>query len=132
MAGSLGAIALDLKIYWFIFEGASVASVFTDPVSALSLLIGFVALSALGCLGGMFFILPFLRPLFSKFNGSSIDVGDEVIVLSGPKKGAIVKVYDIIIGQGGWRLVRLDFGPEFKRDDFFEFYSIYKIRKNNE
>ena len=105
--------------------------VFTDLVTAICFIVFLLANGCLGMFGGMLFIWPFLRPLFSSINASSVSIGDEVMVLSGSSKGMIAKVSEFVIGQGGWKLARLDCVSNVSGDSIFEVYSIFKIGRTS-
>ncbi len=78
---------------------------------------------------GMFCFWPVVRPLCSRYNGAPFRVGDRVRILAGPRKGAVAEVYETPVGQGGWKLVRLDLGPERRATygDLFEQYSVLRM-----
>ena len=89
-----------------------------------------VASTGLGFFLGMFTCWPWVRPICSKINGAPLKVGDYVQILSGTYKGTKAQVYEIVTGQGGWELVRLDLGSgaSEKFNDIFETYAVFKIK----
>ena len=132
VACSLGAIALNVCFHRADFSGDFLFFVITDAFVTLCLIVSLVANVCLGMFGGMLLFWPFLRPLFSKINASSISIGDKVMVLSGPNKGMIGQVCEFVIGQGGWRLARIDFGVDLGGIKVFEIYSVFKFRKHSQ
>ena len=74
----------------------------------------------------MFLCWPFVRPICSRVNGAPYNVGDRVVILSGPQKGQTGDVCKIIRGQGGWNLAVLNSG------DIFEEYALLKINSNHD
>lgn len=78
---------------------------------------------------GMLTCWPLVRVVCSRYNGAPLQVGDRVMILSGPQKGRIGEVYQITTGQGGWDLAKLDLGQEIGEIfmDIFEEYAVMKI-----
>jgi hypothetical protein len=126
----LGACALNAGIVAYISRGLILSSVVSDWKTLLLLLLALIPSTLLGYLVGMFSYWPLVRIFCSKCNAAPLKVGDQVMVLKGPQKGSIAKVYQIIVGQGGWHLARLDFGQErqTKFTDIFEEYAVLKIK----
>ncbi len=57
--------------------------------------------SLLGFFLGMFTCWPWIRVICSRFNSAPLQIGDRVLILSGPQKGTTAEVYEITVGQGG-------------------------------
>jgi hypothetical protein len=127
--------AYPAVISWII--GASVLIGLVVPsISAASdlrgtafLFLAFVSAIGLGFFLGMFTCWPWVRPICSKINGAPLKIGDRVLILSRRYRGTTAEVYEIITGQGGWDLARLDLGSarRAKSTDIFELYSVVKI-----
>jgi hypothetical protein len=125
----LGACALAGAIFILLSREVGLASILSDLRAALFLTFGLFLATLLGYFVGMFTCWPFIRPICSRVNGAPFKIGDHVLVLSGPEQGQTAEVYEITVGQGGWNLVRLDFGEERRKSfrDIFEEYSLLRI-----
>ncbi len=126
---ALGACALDATLFILLSQGVGLAAYFSDWQATLLVALGLIPATFLGYFVGMFTCWPFIRPICSQLNGAPFRIGDHVLVLSGPEKGQTAEVYEITVGQGGWNLVRLDFGEERRNSfrDIFEEYSLLKM-----
>ena len=93
------------------------------------LMTGLLATTGLGYFFGMFTLWPLIRWNCCRYNGAPLSVGDEVVVLLGPKKGQCALVEEMMAWQGGWKIARLagvandgDLAPAL-----FEEYSLMRI-----
>ena len=88
----------------------------------------FIPLTLLSYFIGMFTIWPAVRKKCSSVNGSPLRVGDRVKVLKGEHKGKSTIVYEILSGQGGWDMARIDLGSDSKNTfkDSREQYELFK------
>jgi KOW motif len=129
IAWVLGALVLNVLVIGSIIHETSF-SIISDWKTDLLLMLAAVLISGFGLYAGLFACGPFIFIVCKKFNGAPLKVGDHVIILAGPQKGATAKVYEIITGQGGQKLARLDLGDERaeKFRDIFEQYSVLKIQ----
>ncbi|HTR42970.1 MAG TPA: hypothetical protein VMH87_15255 [Pseudomonadales bacterium] len=127
----LGALVLNILVIGSIIHDTSF-SIISDWKMDLLLILAMVPISGLGLYLGIFLCGPFIFIACRKFNGAPLEVGARVIILSGPQKGAVAKVYEMTIGQGGQKLARLDLGDERAKTfrDIFDQYSVLKIRGN--
>lgn len=126
----LGACAMDSAIIALLSDAVSLTDIASDWRATLFLALTLVPATLLGYIVGMFTCWPLMRVICSKFNGAPLEIGDHVMILAGPQKGNRAEVYEIIVGQGGWDLARLDLGPENKDHftDIFEEYCLLKIK----
>lgn len=129
----LGACALNAVLIGSLLGEVPLRTIITDWQVMQLLLIAFIPSTLLGYFLGMFTCWPLIRVICSRINGAPLQPGDEVMILSGPDKGIIAKVYEITRGQGGWELARLDLGIERKKrlGDLYEEYSLLKIRRSD-
>lgn len=125
----IGACVLDALVLTLPSNGVRLTSMASDWQGMAFLLLAIVAGTGLGFFLGMFTCWPWIRPIYSRFNGAPLKTGDRVLVLAGPHKGTTAQVYEITTGQGGWDLARLDLGPAHrdKFTDIVEEYSVLKI-----
>jgi hypothetical protein len=125
----LGASVLNVLVIGSIIREISFSAVISDWEMVLLLILAVVPISGFGFYLGMFTCWLPVRIFCSRYNGAPLKVGDQVHILSGPQKGAVANVYEIITGQGGWELARLDLGAERAKKfrDIFEQYSVLKI-----
>jgi len=120
-----------MAIVAVISHGVSLCAVVSDWQTTPLLALALVPTTLLGYFIGMIACWPLLRVICSRQNGAPLRSGDRVMILSGPHKGGVAKVREIIVGQGGWELARLDLGQEGKESaaDVFDEYSLLKIAK---
>jgi hypothetical protein len=125
----LGACALDAVILILFSREVGLVSLLSDFQAASFAVLGLIPATLLGYFVGMFTCWPFIRPICSRVNGAPFKVGDHVLILSGAEKRQTAEVYEITVGQGGWNLVRLEFGDERRKTfrDIFEEYSLFRI-----
>ena len=125
----LGACALDTAAIYLLTKEAPLSAFAADWQALLWLVVALIPTSLLGFLLGIFTCWPLVRPICSRINGAPLEIGDQVLILSGPKKGDVAEVYEISLGQGRWSLARLNLGPECKKHfrDIYEQYSLLKI-----
>jgi hypothetical protein len=126
----IGACVLDVGIVVaLISPDSSLSTIVSDWQTILLLLWILIPSTGLGFFLGMFTCWPLVRVICSRYNGAPLKVGDHVLILTGPDKGKISEVWEITIGQGGWKLARLNLGEEPSRKfrDIFEEYSLLKI-----
>ena len=129
VAGGLGAGGLNIAvIYLLISQGGGVAVLFHSDV-ILPLAVAFIPTTLLGCIVGLFTCWPLTRSVCSKFNGAPFRMGDIVLILSGPHKGKVTKVYETSVGQGGCSLVSVELGLKSPTDysDLFQDYAVLRI-----
>ena len=115
----------------------SIAEVASSPQSLLRwdiiLLLAFALVpgTLLGLFLGLFACSPIVIFVCRRLNGAPYVVGDKVLVLTGPHRGAVATVYGITTGQGGEPLLRLDLGPrqEPNHRELFEDVSVLRIRE---
>jgi hypothetical protein len=126
----LGACGIDVPLMVSILRGGSLRAIVADWQVMLVVVLVLIPASGLGLIIGMFTCWPWMRIICSRYNAAPLKVGDHVMILSGPQKGKIVRVYEITVGQGGWELARLDLSAESNKDfrDIFEEYSVLKLK----
>lgn len=128
----VGAIILDAALLAVVFTNASLHAIATDGRGMFCLGAALFAATLLGFFLGMFTCWPVIRFACSRHNGGALRAGDEVLILTGPHRGKRTRVYEMIVGQGGWSLARLNLGSSAQRHHtyIFEVYSLLNIRKN--
>lgn len=112
---------------WLYHEGAFPV-VFTEMNSFLCLVVAFVSLAGLGFFAGAFTTLWFVMWICRRINGAPFKVGDHATILTGPKKGTTANIYELVRGQGGDLIPRLDLGPEARKQnlDLFSDYTLLR------
>jgi len=128
----LGACALDAVMIRWLMDEAPLRAIVADWHTMLYLLAALIPATLLGSLFGMLTFWPLVRVVCSKINGAPLKPGDQVMVLTGPHRGAVAEVYGITRGQGGWELARLDLGIEERESfrDIYEEYSLLRIKRS--
>ena len=103
-------------------------AVFTELTPCLLLLLAYACLSGLGFFAGTFTAFWLVVRVCSFINGAPFAVGDYATILTGPRVGTTARVYELITGQGGNLLPRLDLGADVaaKYLDIFEDYSLLR------
>ena len=110
------------------FCSESVFEEFTNFSFFACLLVAYACLSGLGFFAGAFTLLWLVLRVCRYVNGAPFKVGDYVTVLTGPHAGTVARVDEIIVGQGGGLLPRLELGPDAaaQHSDIFEDYAILR------
>jgi len=64
-----------------------------------------------------------------RLNGAPHEIGESVMVLSGPYSGRVTTIYEIPEGQGGQPVPKVDLGAEAqqKYHDIFEEYALLRM-----
>ena len=129
----LGTVALGTWAVAIVAGGLSQAAVLLEPEVLLRLALVAVLLPLAGLFMGAFARLP-IAWLCARYNGAPFQVGDVVRIMAGPRKGTVAEVYEIAIGQGNERLLRLDLGPEERASygDLFGEYSVLRMPKDGQ
>ena len=93
------------------------------------LLLCYAATSGLGFFAGAFFVSWIVLPICRRANGAPHEVGERVVILSGPHSGESGSIRNFTIGQGGQRLARVELGDEARQRfiDFLEDYEVFRI-----
>jgi hypothetical protein len=130
----LGAAVLDTAVISSVAGDLSNPAVLLRPTVLLCLTLATVSATILGYFLGMFTCWPLARVVCSRLNGAPFRIGDTVLILSGPRKGTMTRVYDTCVGQGGWNLLKLELEPQDRTDysDIFEEYSVLRICRTEE
>ena len=126
----IGACVLNALMLTLLSNGVRLAEIASDSEGFLLLVLAVFATTLLGFCLGMLTCWPLVRSVCSKFNRDPLRIGDHVLILSGPHRGTAAEVYEIVTGQGGWDLARLNLGQEpiEKFTDIYEEYSVLKIK----
>jgi hypothetical protein len=100
-----------------------------DWSSVALLLLCYACTSGLGFFVGVFFISWYVEPRCRRFNGAPHEVGERVVVLSGPYSGREAVIDEISRGQGGQPVPRVDLGREVRESfgDLFDEYALLRI-----
>ena len=87
------------------------------------------AIIALICLIPAAMIYMPVAAVCARYNGAPFRLGDQVRVLAGKHRGKVATVDEISRGQGGWPLVRLALGEEYRPAfrDLFEECKLLRI-----
>ncbi len=104
---------------------------FNNVMSTLNLLLCYAATLGLGFFIGGVFISWIVLPICRRFNGAPHEVGENVIVLSGPYAGRVGIIYAIAIGQGGQPLPRVELGDK-ERENFANMFKDYALLRISE
>lgn len=91
-----------------------------------SLVLCYAATSGLGFYAALFTVFWLIVAVGERINGALHEVGESVLVLSGSRAGQVSTIYDIIIGQGGQPLPRVDLGAE-AREKGLDIYAQYQL-----
>jgi hypothetical protein len=100
-----------------------------DSTTIPILLMGYAGTSGLGYFVGVFFVSWIILPICRKLNGTPHEVGESVVILSGPHAGKTGRICEVATGQGGARLPRVDLGGQTQKryGDLFEDYELLGI-----
>jgi len=92
-------------------------------------LLSYVATSGLGYFAGMFSVGWLVFAITGRLNGAPHEIGESVMVLSGPYSGRVTTIYEIPEGQGGQPVPKVDLGAEAqqKYHDIFEEYALLRM-----
>lgn len=116
ICASLGAcIAVSFYLWLMVAEGALTS----DPWTILWVGMGAIPIGAAGGIVGIILLWGIvLGPVASKVQGWPFGIGEEVVILTGTRKGTIARVYEIWTERGE---VRLELGDNAKRavDDVY-------------
>ena len=129
----LGACALNAAVFGSICHGVSLSAVVFDWQTILLLVWIFIPTTLLGYFLALFTCLPMLfMVICRRYNGAPFKAGDQVMILSGPQKGKIARVYEMTVGQAGQKLARVDLGQGYQNNftDIFEEYALFKIKSD--
>src|SRR5260221_9103079 len=120
----LGTLMLWIPVTVALHHEGTFPYVFTDITSALYLLLALACLSGLGFFAGAFSVLWLVIRVCRHINGAPFIVGDHLTILTGRRTGTVARVYELICGQGGGLLPRLDLGTE-ARDKYLDIFDDY-------
>jgi hypothetical protein len=124
----LGTCALWIPVSISLHHEGAFPAVFSEFTSVLYLLFGYACLSGLGFFAGGFTMYWLVVRVCRHINGAPFTEGDFVTVITGSRSGTEARVYEMIRGQGGNLLPRLDIGDEerTKYRDIFEDYNLLR------
>ena len=93
------------------------------------LLFCYAATSGLGFFAGAVFVSWIVFPICRRLNGAPHEVGERVVVLSGPHSGRAGSIYTVTTGQGGQPLPRVELGAKARErfGDLFDDYALLRI-----
>lgn len=128
----IGAAALIGSLLRVLSKEVPLKYVFADWVSAGLFALAAIPFALLGLFVGGFFAWPFVRPLCSRINGGPLRIGDAVVILCGPDRGRLAKVYETPTGQGGWQLacVTVEDEDAASENGIYETYQLLKTNAN--
>lgn len=79
--------------------------------------------------GYLIFCIPIYEICY-RINGAPLLPGDQIVILSGPHKGALTTVCEITLGQGGQELEVVDLGGE--RKDIFDEVKLLRTKRSEQ
>ena len=127
----LGTLAFWIPVTVCFLHGGVFDLVATDWSILLMMLFGYAGTSGLGFFAGVFFGAWLILPLCRRLNGAPHEVGECVMILSGPRTGTEGHVCGISKGQGGQLLPHVKLGEEAgdKYRGMFEEYELLRRSK---
>jgi hypothetical protein len=99
---------------------------FSDWFRLLALLLFYAMTSGLAFFAGAFCLSSLILRLCRRFNGAPHEIGERVLILSGPRSGTSGVARNIVKGQGGQPVVVVDIGNA-AGGGFFEEYEALRL-----
>ena len=125
----MGTIGLWIAITLLFWDSGVFQSLTTDWSMILLVLISYAATSGLGFFLGGIGISWLVFAIARRVNGAPHEIGESVMILSGPYSGRVTTIYEIPRGQGGQSVLKVDLGAEAKQkyQDIFEEYALLRM-----
>jgi len=129
----IGTIGLWIPVTILFLDSGVFKSLTADWSIILLVLLSYAATSGLGFFVAIFSIGLFVGAIAARLNGAPHQIGEPVIVLSGPYAGRVATIYEISKGQGGQPVPRVDLGAEAKEKyhDVFDEYCLLRLPSQN-
>lgn len=129
----IGALIIDLVLLSFVFSQVSIPIILEDWWNLMLIFWGLLIFAGLGSVVGIMALYFPVMDFCCWVNGAPHAIGDSVLILTGPKKAQITKIYKISQNQGGggsWIIAHLDLGEDAKRTfgDIFELPALFNMR----
>jgi len=122
----ISAVLLNGLFAILLLMNASASAVYFETRVIVHILLACIPLTLLGWFVSAFFLWPTVRRICVAVNGGSLSLNESVQVLRGKHKNQILKIYELIHGQDGNPLLRLDLGAD-KKDKYFDLFEEYEI-----
>ena len=125
----IGALGIWIPLSIHLAQSGAFRTLLDDWSTIPLLLLCYAATCGLGFFAGVFFISWIVLPVCRRFNGAPHQVGDRVVVLSGPHAGKTGSIRTLATGQGGKPLLRVEFGEKTRESlgDLFEDYALLTL-----
>jgi hypothetical protein len=125
----LGTLAIWTPLSFEFARSGALGMLWDSWTTIPLLLFCYAATSGLGFFAGVFLVSWIILPVCRRFNGAPHEVGERVVILSGPHSGKTGHIYAVATGQGGEPLPRIDLGDKARQGfgDLFEDYTLLKI-----
>ena len=125
----IGTLALWIPVSLLFLESGVFDVIFTHPKVLFAVVLSYATTSGLGFFAGSFSFFWLVIGLARRVNGAPHEVGESVLVLSGPFSGRVSTIYNTSIGQGGQPIQRVDLGAEAKENysDTFDEWSLLRL-----
>jgi len=105
---------------------ASASAVYFETRVIVHIFLACIPLTLLGWFVSAFFLWPTVRRICVAVNGGSLSLNESVQVLREKHKNQILKIYELIHGQDGNPLLRIDLGAD-KKDKHLDLLEEYEI-----
>ena len=102
---------------------------FSDTTTVLLLLLGYACLGGMGFFVGAIPLCWLVARVCSWVNGGPFAIGDRVTIITGREAGKTTTVYELVRGQGGYLLPKLELGEEAREKhlDIFDDYTLLRV-----
>ena len=122
----IGTLAFWISITDQFYRAGVLGLLTTDWAILTMVIVGYAGTSGLGFLVCVLFGSGVVVSLCRRVNGAPHEVGERVMILSGPRSGTRAPVYEIWAGQGRRSLLRVDL-DEKARAEFRDVYEEYEL-----
>lgn len=128
----VGTVMLWTAATYILWREGTFAAAMSNAWITLCLVPIFTSLVGLGFFAGAFTVFIPLTSVCRYVNDGPLTVGDHAMILIGPRAGTVARVYELVTGQGGNMLPRLDLGMEAaaKGLDLFEDYTLLRVARD--
>lgn len=127
----VGSIGLWIPLSLEFREAGVFDSLMADWSTILLVLVCYAATSGLGFYAALFTLAWLILDISHKMSGAPHEIGETVMILTGPFTGRQAIIYEITPGQGGQPVPRVDLGDEARQkyQDVFAEYSLLRMSR---